>query len=58
MNKDQVKGRVKQVKGQIKEAAGKVIGDKTMASKGRIEDAAGKVQESYGNFKEEVKKGA
>jgi len=58
VNKDQVKGNIKQVKGQVKEAAGKVLGDKTMENKGRIQNAAGKVQKSYGDLKEEIKKGS
>lgn len=58
MNKDQVKGDVKQVKGNVKEATGKVFGDKTLENKGKVENAVGKVQKHYGNAKEEVKKGS
>ena len=32
MNKDQVKGRVKEVKGKIKEAAGKLVGNEKMGT--------------------------
>jgi uncharacterized protein YjbJ (UPF0337 family) len=56
MNKDQVKGQIKQVKGHIKEATGKVIGDDTLENKGKAQHAAGKVQATYGDLKEEVKK--
>ncbi len=35
MNKDQVKGRVKEVKGSIRQATGKLIGNKTMEAKGK-----------------------
>ena len=57
MNKDQVKGDVKQVKGQVKETTGKILGDKTMENKGTLQDAAGKIQKAYGDAKEEIKKG-
>jgi uncharacterized protein YjbJ (UPF0337 family) len=56
MNKDQVKGEIKQVKGNIKEAAGKVLGDKTMENKGKIQNAVGQVQKGYGDLKEDIKK--
>jgi uncharacterized protein YjbJ (UPF0337 family) len=57
MNKDQIKGQIKQVKGNIKETTGKILGDKTMENKGKIQDVTGKIQESYGNLKEDLKKG-
>lgn len=55
MNKDQVKGQVKQAKGKIKKIAGKILGDKTMQAKGRIQDATGKIQEGYGDLKADLK---
>ena len=58
MNKDQVKGDVKQVKGTVKETVGKVFGDKTLENKGKVEHAAGKVQKQFGDLKDEVKKGS
>ncbi len=58
MNKDQVKGDVKEVKGKAKETAGKVFGDKTMENKGTLQNAAGKIQKGYGDAKEEIKKGS
>ena len=57
MNKDQVKGDIKEVKGQVKETAGKIFGDKNLEDKGKIQNAAGKIQKGYGDAKEEVKKG-
>jgi len=56
MNKDQVKGRVKEAQGKIKSATGKVVGNKSMEGKGKIDQAAGKVQAGYGDLKNEVKK--
>jgi len=56
MNKDQVKGQVRQAQGQVKEAVGKISGDKTLETKGQVQNIAGKVQESYGNLKSDLNK--
>jgi len=56
MNKDQVKGRVKEAQGKIKAVTGKAVGNKSMEGKGRIDQAAGKVQAGYGDLKAEIKK--
>jgi uncharacterized protein YjbJ (UPF0337 family) len=56
MNKDQVKGRVKETQGKIKAVTGKAVGNKSMEGKGRIEQAAGKVQAGYGDLKNEIEK--
>jgi uncharacterized protein YjbJ (UPF0337 family) len=55
MNKDQVKGRVKEAKGKIKEVAGRIAGDKTMENKGKLQNAVGKAQAGYGDVKEDIK---
>jgi len=55
MNKDQVKGRIKEAKGKAKEIAGKVVGNKDLERKGKIENAEGKVQAGYGDLKEDIK---
>ncbi|MFC7288153.1 CsbD family protein [Herminiimonas glaciei] len=57
MNKDQVKGNLKQAEGTIKEVTGKVIGNKNLEEKGKLEKHIGKVQESYGDVKDDIKKG-
>ena len=57
MNKDQVKGRLKEVEGKVKEVTGKAIGNKPLEDKGTVEKAVGKVQASYGDLKNEIKKG-
>ena len=44
MNKDQVKGQVKEVVGTLKETTGKVLGDKSLEAKGLAEKIVGKVQ--------------
>ena len=55
MNKDQVKGRVKEVKGKVKEVTGRIIGDKTMENKGKLQNATGKAQKAFGDVKEDIK---
>jgi uncharacterized protein YjbJ (UPF0337 family) len=56
MNKDQVKGHVKEVEGKTKEVVGKLVGNKTLQAKGTIEKHAGKAQAGFGDFKTELKK--
>ncbi|HRP75591.1 MAG TPA: CsbD family protein [Rhodocyclaceae bacterium] len=56
MNKDQVKGRLKEAKGKVKEVTGKVVGNESLEVKGKVEKTAGKVQAGYGDAKNEVKK--
>lgn len=56
MNKDQIKGRVKEVEGKVKEVAGKVVGNKTLEEKGKAQNAGGKIQAGYGDLKSDLKK--
>ncbi len=56
MNKDQVKGRIKQVKGKVKEITGGIVGNKTLKTKGKAEKIVGKVQAGYGDIKDALKK--
>jgi uncharacterized protein YjbJ (UPF0337 family) len=56
MNKDQVKGRIKEAKGKVKEVAGRIVGDQTMENKGKLQNAVGKAQAGYGDVKEDIKK--
>lgn len=55
MNKDQVKGRVKEVKGTIKEAAGKLVGNEKLQQKGKTEKVLGDAQAKFGDVKKDVK---
>lgn len=57
MNKDQVKGRLKEAEGTVKEVTGKVVGNKSLEQKGKVEKAIGKVQAGYGDIKEDLKNG-
>lgn len=55
MNKDQVKGRVKEAGGTIKQVTGKIVGNEKLEEKGRVEKIAGKVQAGYGDIKRDIK---
>ena len=56
MNKDQVKGRVREAKGKVKEIAGKTVGNTRVEAEGDAEQLAGKVQKTYGDAKNEARK--
>ncbi|MCW3479966.1 CsbD family protein [Neisseriaceae bacterium JH1-16] len=56
MNKDQVKGRIKEATGSVKEVTGKAIGNKELEEKGQLEKNAGKVQAGLGDLKNDLKK--
>ena len=55
MNKDQVKGHVKEVKGTIKEIAGKLVGNEKLERKGKVQKIVGEAQAEIGDIKESVK---
>ena len=55
MNKDQVKGAVKDIGGKIQEEAGKLTGSEKQQVKGLEKQVEGKVQQRLGNLKEAVK---
>jgi uncharacterized protein YjbJ (UPF0337 family) len=56
INKDQVKGELKDLGGKIQEEAGKLIGSKEQQAKGLKHQAEGKLQKGVGDLKEAVKK--
>ena len=56
MNKDQVKGRLKQAKGKLNEVIGNATGDDSTKLKGEIQKVIGKTQAAYGDAKEQLKK--
>ena len=56
MNKDQVKGRVKEAEGKIKEVAGKLVGNERLEEKGKAEKLAGKHEAARADLKEDIKK--
>lgn len=55
MNKDQVKGRVKEAEGKIKEVAGKLVGNEKLQAKGKVQRVVGKAQAKFGDVKKDVK---
>ena len=55
MNKDQVKGVVKNVAGKVQEQAGKLVGSKKQQFKGISKQISGKVQKGVGDLKQSVK---
>ena len=56
MNRDQIKGRIKEAKGKVKKVAGQVAGNKELERKGKIQNVSGKVQAEYGDLREDIKK--
>jgi uncharacterized protein YjbJ (UPF0337 family) len=55
MNKDQIKGAVKDLTGKVQEEAGKLTGNKVQQVKGLSKQIAGKAEQSYGDAKEDIK---
>ena len=55
MNKDQVKGRVKEAEGKIKEVTGKLVGNEKLEAKGKVQNILGKAQATFGDIKQDVK---
>ena len=52
MNKDQIKGGVKDVAGKVQEKAGEITGSEKQQIKGLKNQVAGKVQKGFGDVKE------
>ena len=44
MNKDKIKGLVKEAQGKAKEVTGKIFNDKTLEEKGKVQATIGKAQ--------------
>ena len=55
MNKNQVKGTLKDAAGKLQEATGKVIGSHEQQAKGIKKQVDGKVQKAAGDIKEIAK---
>ena len=55
MNKDQVKGTLKDATGKVQEATGKVIGSSEQRHKGIRKQVEGHAQKTVGDIKEVVK---
>ena len=52
MNKDQVKGAVKDAAGKLQQKTGEAIGSTDQQAKGVVRQVEGKVQKAYGDVKE------
>lgn len=55
MNKDQVKGTVKEAAGLIQKKSGEVVGNPSQQAKGLIKEAEGQAQKQIGDLKEAIK---
>ena len=56
MNKDQVKGALKEAGGKVQDTAGKMVGSKEQQAKGVSTQVTGRVQKNVGDAKDVVKK--
>lgn len=55
MNKDQVKGKLKDIGGKIQQEVGKAVGSSEQQAKGLSKQAEGKLQKGLGDAKEVAK---
>ena len=55
INKDQVKGRIKETEGKIKEVAGKIVGSEKLEEEGETQKILGEAQAAGGDLKQDVK---
>ena len=55
MNKDQVKGAVKEVAGRVQAKTGEMVGSTNQQVKGLLKEAEGKLQKKVGNAEEVLK---
>lgn len=55
MNKDQVKGSIKEAAGKTQQQFGKAVGSEKQQLKGAARELEGKGQKAYGNAKERVR---
>jgi uncharacterized protein YjbJ (UPF0337 family) len=56
MNKNQVKGALKDVAGKVQEKAGQLVGSKEQQVKGLGKQISGKAEKKLGDAKETIKK--
>jgi len=55
MDKDRIKGSIKQIKGATKEVVGKISGDAKIQAEGKNDKVAGKVQNAVGGLKDTLR---
>lgn len=56
MNKDQVKGAVKDAAGKVQRKAGEAMGSNKQQAKGMVKQAEGKMQKAAGDMKDSAVK--
>jgi uncharacterized protein YjbJ (UPF0337 family) len=56
VNKNQVKGHIKQAKGKGKEVVGKAVGNKHLQREGTVEKLSGNAEAAYGDLKQELQR--
>jgi uncharacterized protein YjbJ (UPF0337 family) len=54
MNRDQVKGRVKEAAGKVEKNVGRALGNPKVEAKGLAKELAGKVQKTAGDIVSDV----
>ncbi|WP_430512197.1 CsbD family protein [Pannonibacter phragmitetus] len=55
MDKNRIKGAVKQTEGAIKESTGKLTGDASLEMKGKRRKEEGRIQKAYGKAKDAIR---
>ena len=55
MNKDQVKGRIKEAAGETQEQFGKLVNSKEQEAKSHAREHAGKAQKAAGDLREQAR---
>jgi uncharacterized protein YjbJ (UPF0337 family) len=56
MDKDRIKGAVKEAEGQLQKAKGKITGSETDKAEGAAKVAGGKIEKKFGQVKDAVRK--
>ena len=56
MNKDRIKGKIKQVQGKLQDAKGDLTGNPRDDIRGKAKQVEGKVQETWGKAKDAARK--
>jgi uncharacterized protein YjbJ (UPF0337 family) len=57
MDKNRIKGTVKQAEGTVKEKLGQLTGNESLEVEGKIEKAEGTIQKAFGEAKDALRKG-
>lgn len=55
MNKDQMKGSVKDAAGKVQQKTGEIVGSTEQQAKGVAKQVEGKIQKGYGDAKQAAK---